>query len=47
MFVDNEFIGYSNWKSMVASGKIGLRGSQNFKIIVYDFNISTTKQNKK
>jgi hypothetical protein len=27
--VNNEFIGYSDWKSKVASGKIGLRGPQN------------------
>jgi hypothetical protein len=29
MFVDNEFISYSNWKNMVTSGKIELRGPQN------------------
>lgn len=29
MFVNNEFIGYSDWKSKVASDKIGLRGPQN------------------
>jgi hypothetical protein len=45
--VNNEFIGYSDWKSKVASDKIGLRGPQNSaESLLMGIIIPTTKKDK-